>query len=97
MLNVIGNTVSNKDFFNDEIENRFQAFKSQMNNFKAYQTERIITGKSSSFQNLLYLSQFDYCERIVLKLNEVSNGYEEIFHCVMFPLIIIFRASFIKI
>ena len=68
LLNVVGNALANKTYaeHSENIDSRFQAFKTQMNLFKAQQAARLMDGESSSFQNLLYLSQFDYYERLVL-------------------------------
>ena len=79
LLNIVGNSITNKDFFNEAIETRFQSFKSQMNSFKASQAERLVAGNSSSFQNLLYLSHFDYCERLVLNSMKLSTAMKKFF------------------
>ena len=79
LLNIVGNSITNKDFFNEAIETRFQSFKSQMNSFKASQAERLVAGNSSSFQNLLYLSHFDYCERLVLNSMKLATAMKKFF------------------
>ncbi len=79
LLNIVGNSITHKDFFNEAIETRFQSFKSQMNSFKASQAERLVAGNSSSFQNLLYLSHFDYCERLVLNSMKLATAMKKFF------------------
>ncbi len=79
LLNVVAYSIDNREFYNQDMENRFQALKSLMNNYKSLQAVRIISGQSSSFQNLLYLSLFDYCERIVVNAMNLSNAMMKFF------------------
>ena len=72
ILNIVGNSIAEKDYFNETIDTQFRSFKILMNTYKAAQAKRLHENQSSSFQNLLYLSQFDYCERLVL--NSIKIG-----------------------
>lgn len=72
ILNIVGNSISEGNYFNDEIDKQFQSFKILMNTYKAAQAKRLHENQSSSFQNLLYLSQFDYCERLVLNSIKIN-------------------------
>ena len=79
LLNVIGNTISAKEYDVQDIENRFSELKELMNGYKAAQTQRMIAGSSSSFQNLLYLSQFDYYDRIVSNSMKLTASMKKFF------------------
>lgn len=72
ILTSLGNCIINREYFNENIDARFEAMKSQMNTYKSNQAKRMIEQKSTSWQNLLYLSYLDYCERLVL--NSMKSG-----------------------
>lgn len=79
ILTTLGNSMINREYFNDTIDARFEAMKSQMDIFKANQAKRMIESNSSSWQNMLYLSYFDYCERLVLNSMKIGQALKRFF------------------
>jgi len=79
LMTIMGNYILNRDYFKTEIDNNFELFKEKMNSFKSNQAQRIIAGKSSSWQNLLYLSHYDYCERMVLNSMKLGQALHRFF------------------
>ncbi len=79
IITSMGNSIINREYFNDTIDARFEAMKNEMNNFKANQAKRMIESKSTSWQNLLYLSHFDYCERLSLNSMKLGQSLKKFF------------------
>ncbi len=79
LMTIMGNYILNRDYFKDDIDREFELFKDKLNSFKSNQAHRVIEGKSSSWQNLLYLSHFDYCERMVLNSMKLGQALHRFF------------------
>lgn len=80
LLNSLQETISSKEYFNESLNMEFDAMKCTMNEFKSNQAKRVIEGNSSSWQNLLYLSYFDYLERLVLNSMKLAQALKKFFN-----------------
>ncbi len=78
-LSSLANCVMDREYFNEFIDARFEAMKDVMDKYKTNQARRMIAQKSSSWQNLLYLSFMDYCERLVLNSMKCGQAMKKFF------------------
>jgi phosphate/sulfate permease len=79
LLTNLGNSIINREYFNQNYDSRFDTIRNQLEIFKLEQAKRINTGLSTTWQNLLYLSYIDYCERIALNSLKVGKAMKKFF------------------
>lgn len=79
LLTNLGNSIINREYFNENFDLRFDAMRNQLDKFKSEQAKRMNTGSSTTWQNLLYLSYIDYCERLALNSLKVGKAMKKFF------------------
>lgn len=79
IITSIANSIMNREYFNQNIDDRFESIRTRLDQFKSEQAKRMNQGTSTTWQNLLYLSFIDYCERLALNSLKVGKAMRKFF------------------